>query len=140
MHKVTSLIKSFQIYYLTLVYSKIFRTSLHLAISLREIPLLNAFNVDAEQREWDLNVLVWIPALCKISDTHLESVLDYTGLCGGAYLIKKMEFWSCLSAAVLSRYNLINATTHRETSCGYALISIGWWWNFEREVFNNFYM
>ena len=139
-HKVTSLIKSFQNFCLTLVYSKIFRTSLHLAISLREIPLLNAFDVDAERREWDLNALVWIPALCKISDTHLASVLDDTGLSGGAYLIKNMEFWSCLSAAVLSRYNLINATTHRETSCGYALNSIGCWWDFGREVFNNFDM
>ena len=37
---------------------------------------------------------------------------------------KNMEFVSCLSAASLSRYNLINETTHKET-CGYSLNPIG---------------
>ena len=55
-----------------------------LAISVRDRPPLNASDVDAEQREWDLNVLVWMSALCKISDTHLASVLDDIGLCGWA--------------------------------------------------------
>ena len=32
-----------------------------------------------------------------------------------------MEFTSCLSTAVLSRYNLINATIHRQISGGYVL-------------------
>ena len=37
---------------------------------------------------------------------------------------KNMEFVSCLSAASLSRYKLINETTHKET-CGYSLNPIG---------------
>ena len=68
-------------------------TFVHLAafaISVSDRPSLNGFDVDAERREWVLNVLVWITALCKKSDTHLASVLDDTGLCGGAYLIKNM--------------------------------------------------
>ena len=49
--------------------------------------------------------------------------------------IKEKKHWenqtyNNKSAAVLSRYNLINASTHRETSCGYALNSIGCWWDF----------
>ena len=54
------------------------------AISVRDRPPLNVFDVDTERRERVLNVLVWIPAFCKISDTYLVSVLDDTGLCGGA--------------------------------------------------------
>ena len=50
---------------------------------------------------------------------------------------KNMEFVSCLSAASLSRYKLINETTHKET-CGYSLNPIGCWWEFEHEISNNF--
>ena len=48
-----------------------------------------------------------------------------------------MEFTLGLSAAVLSRYNLINATAHKEISHAYTLKSIGCWWDFGLEVFNN---
>ena len=58
-----------------------------------------------------------VNTLCKISDAHLASVLDATGLRGGETLIKNMEFTLCLSAAALSRYNLIDATIQRVTSC-----------------------
>ena len=78
--------------------------------------------------------------LCKISDAHLASVLDDTGLSGGATLIKNMEFTLCLSAAVLSRYNLIDATIQRVTSCESNLNSKNYWWDLGREVFDNFGM
>ena len=48
-----------------------------------------------------------------------------------------MEFTLGLSAAVLSRYNLINATAHKEISHAYTLKSIGCLWDFGLEVFNN---
>ena len=65
MHKVPTL--KFQNCYLSPVYYNIFQTSLHLSIQLsvisavisfRDRPPLNAFDVDAERRERDLNVLV----------------------------------------------------------------------------------
>ena len=53
------------------------------------------------------------------SDTKLVCVLDDADLCGRSQLIKS------LSATVLTRYNLINASTHRKILCGYALNSFG---------------
>ena len=81
--------KKFQNYCLSLVYYKICQTStfVHPAAfenSVRDRQPLNAFRVHAERRWWFLNVLVLIPAFCKISDTHLASVPDDTGLYGGA--------------------------------------------------------
>lgn len=76
-----------------------------------ERPPLNAFDVDVEKREQVLKILVCIPAMCKESDAQLANFLDETGLCREPSIIKNMEFTSCISNAVLSRYSVISAAT-----------------------------
>lgn len=47
-----------------------------------------------------------------------------------------MEFRSYLSSATLSRYNIINAYTHMEILCKFALNSLDYWWDYGHEYFN----
>lgn len=79
-------------------------------IFLKKRPPLIAFDVNSQWREWVLNVLVWTPALSKISNPHLDKVIDDTGLGGGVWLIKTCNLH--YAAAVLSICNLIDATAH----------------------------
>ena len=50
-----------------------------LAILLKDRSALNAFDVDAEQREWDLNVSVWIPGIIHKPDPDPDPDPEKTG-------------------------------------------------------------
>ena len=49
-------------------------------ISVKEIPILEAFDVGADQHEWALKISVSMPDFPIISTIHLKTVEDVIGL------------------------------------------------------------